>query len=499
MSITQTSCSSKQLTNSSLSLSDNNSQAVPKLGPGNLVPHWWYSKILSCGKPDFVAITLLSELLFLHRRDEGREYAEGYGHFERKFNLTRWQLQMATQRLHEAGIVLRSFRTVVVAGRNFPNELHLKLNLEALLALKPADVSVGGNSSGNSGGGVSAAADFSSSTDEGEIFCDQVFGDSDVTSLEIPELHNNKDIYKKSRSNSSNFCKRVFGSLNFSRGRALSEFHPLSLEDVRSLQNTSGRDFDTNFCNQLLLRLAGKYPSYKFPTKSAFLSYMTKLLANEMRDAVRVSNGSFRFRDSLDAQGLNEDRKEKFLEYIERSTDTSYQAQLKRKIAGVFGVNLAYELLSNTNFHLSGDNDSEITFNSNNSLSLSDNQKAQLLEQVRAVYGDSVSSLNIDCKNSVPSPLSAEARGRVADLTDDVELQDNSLWGMVRASLRRACGEHIDRHWFSKLIPIVDDAEKTLTLKAPSNFIRDWIKTNYAELIEKVCMPSGVKFGEVVI
>jgi len=123
------------------------------LGSGNIIPHWWYKKIKAAGdKPDLVAITILSELWFLYRKSSGNEFNDGYTYFERKFEFTRAQLQDATLRLHESGIVTRSFRTVVVNGRNFSNELHLQLNLNALLALMPAGNSVHSDNDGDYNG-----------------------------------------------------------------------------------------------------------------------------------------------------------------------------------------------------------------------------------------------------------------------------------------------------------------------------------------------------------
>ena len=63
------------------------------LGSGNIVPHWWYKAIKAdSGKPDLVAIAILSELWFLHRKQGGAEFNEGYAYFERKFEFTRAQL-----------------------------------------------------------------------------------------------------------------------------------------------------------------------------------------------------------------------------------------------------------------------------------------------------------------------------------------------------------------------------------------------------------------------
>lgn len=63
---------------------NNSSSNIPNnLGIGNIVPHWWYKEIRAAGdKPDLVAITILSELYFLHRKTNGSEFNDGYAYFE---------------------------------------------------------------------------------------------------------------------------------------------------------------------------------------------------------------------------------------------------------------------------------------------------------------------------------------------------------------------------------------------------------------------------------
>ena len=161
------------------------------LGSGNIVPHWWYKALKAdSGKPDLVAIALLSELWFLHRKHAGIEYNDGYAYFERKFEFTRAQLQEATLRLHSAEIVTRSFRTIVVHGRNFPNELHLKINLPKILSLKAKYVVVKNNDEG------------SSDDDEGDVFHEEVLGNSaSNTSLKTSDnISNRKIALRKNRS-----------------------------------------------------------------------------------------------------------------------------------------------------------------------------------------------------------------------------------------------------------------------------------------------------------
>ena len=317
---------------------------------GNTVPNCWYHRIFSCGKPDLVGITVLAELLALHHANGGKEYSNGYSYLEQKLNFTRYQLRNCTLRLHKSGLVTRSLKTVLIRGRKFANELHLKLNVDALVKLIPSD---------------------------------------------IVEENDNSD---------SDFDFRD------PLGKTMSEFHPIGLSDAKALQARSGRDFDIHFINQLLLKVSSKHPDHKFLTKDAFLNYMSKLLQNEMRDASRISNNSCKFK----TRENEELQKENYLQSVENNTD--------------------------------------ITSTATKSIT---NSKADLLKT------------------------------------------DNSTRSKVRLHLIAVYGEMVDKHWFSKLIASEDLEWRTLTLKAPSDFYKDYIHQNYGALIERICLEENFQVVEV--
>lgn len=71
---------------------------------------------------------------------------------------------------------------------------------------------------------------------------------------------------------------------------------------------------------------------------------------------------------------------------------------------------------------------------------------------------------------------------------------DHSVWSNIRSKLRSGFGKNIDNAWFSTLIPVENESSKSLLLKAPSPFSRDWIKTHYGEAIEKYSNDMGYRF-----
>ena len=75
-------------------------------------------------------------------------------------------------------------------------------------------------------------------------------------------------------------------------------------------------------------------------------------------------------------------------------------------------------------------------------------------------------------------------------LIDQNKMKKSSLpagmWGRVRAKLIEIYGELTDRNWFSKLTANVDEETREIKLKAATDFIKDWIETNYLQAIERI-------------
>ena len=458
------------------------------LGSGNIVPHWWYKAIKSdSGKPDLVAIAILSELWFLHRKHCGVEFNEGYAYFERKFEFTRAQLQEATLRLHSADIAIRSFRTVVVHGRNFPNELHLKINLPKLLSLKAKYVASKNNDEG------------SSDEDDGDFFDKEVLGNSnsDTSSKTSDHISNRKISLRKNRSTESSVFKNSF--LGLAREKAeLASFYPLVQSDIALLRRVSGRDFTITAVNEILLKLSKRHTLHRFPNKEAFMSYMGKVLSYEMRDAMQISSVDFKLNCNRDQVEVAQAR---YLEEVEYSKDTSPIAQLRRKLAAVLAPKTAYQFLKAAKIQdWSIDNQS-----SNNSfpielsheLDLSDLQQQMILEQVRAVFGNHINKLEMVIANSVSRSINANQHFNKSNLELsttipplDKQTEDLGIWGMIRSMLVSYYGEDgkaIDTNWFSKLEPEINDDNRSIILRAPSDFIKDWVQAKYSTLIEKLC------------
>lgn len=66
------------------------------------------------------------------------------------------------------------------------------------------------------------------------------------------------------------------------------------------------------------------------------------------------------------------------------------------------------------------------------------------------------------------------------------EKNDHCLWEKVTLDLKNHYGHVLYKNWFSKLVFFEKTKNNELLLAAPSNFVRDWIKSNYLETIMKL-------------
>ena len=117
---------------------------------GNVIPHTWYENIrLSTGKPDLIAITLLSEIVYWYRPTHVKEEASGrllgikkkfkadalqrsYDSFVEQFGFSKKQVREAMDRLEQLGLIIRDFRTITANGTNLSNVLFIGLNVGLL-------------------------------------------------------------------------------------------------------------------------------------------------------------------------------------------------------------------------------------------------------------------------------------------------------------------------------------------------------------------------------
>lgn len=120
---------------------------------GNIIPAAWYKTVLTAkGKPDSIAIILLSDIVYWYRPQEVRDEAIGeligirkkfeadllqrsYDQFANHFGYTKAQVKSAVVRLENLGVIRIVFRTLEVGGQKLSNVMFIELIPERLREL----------------------------------------------------------------------------------------------------------------------------------------------------------------------------------------------------------------------------------------------------------------------------------------------------------------------------------------------------------------------------
>ncbi|MBP9778787.1 MAG: hypothetical protein KBD25_06380 [Rickettsiaceae bacterium] len=460
--------------------------------PGNVIVHDWYRQFcLEDGNPDLVAITILGDIIAWYRNGindylgelapkfDNKSLSVSYNYFEKKFGFREDRTRRALIRLEEQSVLTRTVKNVVLSSGQRINRLLITLD----------------------------AGFFESCFIDPKV---NITGRREKKKSHLLHHCNDqisiKTIFIKNRSTASesNFCQNSFAGekpiqttfLFPVTGFSLASFYPLSQPDTAKLKQLCGREFSGNAINEILLNMSKKLTDRLFKSKKAFMNYMAKALTYEKRDAVKISNETFRIRANISKDEIIKLRQETFLNKIEESTDTSLGVQLSRKLASILSPDLAYDFLLAAKFpvYVTG---KSFEINLQKSIDLSEVQYGLILEQVQSVYGSFISSLEFIVKNPAPPTLSVSST--TSSVSNNAPEMFPRVWGRIRTGLIKTCGEGIDRNWFSKLKVNVNEQQKEIKLTAPNLFIRDWIQQNYQNLLEKFCNRENYRLTEVAV
>lgn len=304
---------------------------------------------------------------------------------------------------------------------------------------------------------------------------------------------------------------------NDKQNKELRHFYPLSEKDVDMLNFRANREFSTNFVNQLLLKLYIKYPEKRFKNKFTFLNYMQKALKKEKHQGPLVNHTTFRFNCNISVQECNMLEAERYLSSIENSHDTSYEMQLKRKIAGRFNTRLAYEILTQVEFRTNFDN-RFVTALIPSKLTLSDRQIEVLNEQLEAVYGKNgyyiqvvdeaveeereeeeaikPNKTNVSSCQTVKIAPDQQIISKIRAGVSLSSIEGNTAWHGIRKDLIEEFGKDIDNSWFAKAVVKENMLTFTLTLTMPNKFMADWTRNRYGYAISRIAGVLGFKYME---
>ena len=116
--------------------------------------------------------------------------------------------------------------------------------------------------------------------------------EDDILEVKLLDVENVSDEKTSIKTKLSAKIRTFFAT----KPKPLSKFHPLSETDCSELRSSSGREFTNNAINEILLDMSKRLSDRVFKSKKGFLSYMSKALTFELRDAVKTSNENFRIK-----------------------------------------------------------------------------------------------------------------------------------------------------------------------------------------------------------
>ena len=467
---------------------------------GNITPNDWYEKFTNNrGRPDLSLISVLAEIVYWYRPKKVKDNQTGdityvnkflgdawqtsYEHFEKKFGFNREKLRRIFVKLEQMGICYREFRNVKLRGQTYNNRLFIHLSPHFLSSYADNKKFTELKTINNP-----VKPDFSAPKKEG--------GSPHFRGDHIIDDQNKNNIFKnRSIASESNFYKNSFGEENpikkvirFNRNevKELKDFYPLNKDDCYKLQSLSGREFSLNSMNEILLDMSKRLTDRYFKSKKAFLSYMGKVFCHEKRNAVKINNDSFKIRNNLTVEEIENKEREKYLSKIEESCQTLPQGLLKKRLASRLAPKTAYDLLQackaadirESTFYLHLSTYVEITAA----------EKEQVLQEIRSIYrqdhitdGESVYIHELQIIMPSKPTIKPIEQNKMEN-----SLLPVGMWGKVREKLIEIYGRGIDYHWFSKLEFVEDKDKSELKLKAPNSFVRDWIDANYIYTIESI-------------
>jgi hypothetical protein len=295
---------------------------------------------------------------------------------------------------------------------------------------------------------------------------------------------------------------RIYRFNQYKEQQNLKYHYPLTKEDCGKLQSLSGRDFSLNAMNEILLDMS-KRRDNRFCSKAQFMAYFSKCLRFEMRDTVKTGNDNFYIKANVTPINQKEISKtkqiEQYLAEVEQKAITHVcpDNQLKARLANVLEPLRSYELLSHIkDFAIIG---SIVRIYLRAECELSKYEKDVVLTQVQSIY--SSPDIEIEKVEYVVENVCKQVNGYDEVRTKPIPIMptlQQSIWGDICRKLITIYGVHIYNNWFSKLVPIIDEEARTIELQAPNSFVKQWIETNYEDIIEKIGETLGLKFVAII-
>ena len=485
--------------------------------PGNVIPHCWYKSFTIKGCPDFSAIIILADIVawwrnldkIISSKDSrspefnGKSLSMSYEYLHEKFGFNKETARRAFVRLEEYKTLTRHVKNIKLEDGSNVNRLHIVLDQKFYHScFRSSEYDIRTIPSRYTNTKVDSQANDKPNTNKilpspmkcGDLISNNTKGIEDRSnesnSVENKLEEKGKAIVEPqglkaieaeqfpqtlaSQSLVPSMIDKIKAKLTRMKRLPIGELAPITESEAYNLRLTSNREFSLNYMNKLKERLGKKYPEHGFHTRTKFLEYMSKTLANELREATLVNNEAFNFKQDADRAKI-----ENYLKTIEDCRATDQLTQLRKKIAARFEGSKSYKILTSCRFKEKVIDKKIFEISLLNNLTLNESESNSLLEEVRAVFGDQIIKLHF---------YNNQVQDKASDSNNDrLELnlgKEGTIWHKVSKKLLELYGENIHKAWFSKLEAIEEKDSERFTLSAPTNFIKYYVDLNYLSRIE---------------
>jgi len=113
---------------------------------------------------------------------------------------------------------------------------------------------------------------------------------------------------------------------------------------------------------------------------------------------------------------------------------------------------------------------------------------------------DAIKTGNINFRFNANIPVNNDrpCRDKQTKIPEPQKLPEG-IWRDICQKLIVIYDEYVYKNWFSKLVPIIDEQNKTIELKAPNSFVKQWIETNYRDIIKEIAKSLRLELKEITL
>ena len=280
-------------------------------------------------------------------------------------------------------------------------------------------------------------------------------------------------------------------------GRSLNEMLECLTEEIcEQVRAECGRDFTDRAIKQITKAVSRSKKGAKavFYHINGLIAYLSKLLKFEKRDPVKVSSINYYITGNLTEEEKIIQKQEKYLTELEYSLQVSPEWHLKKKLAAVLERSKAYKLL--TSYKSIDVREGEAKIYLNNHVELTQTEYDLILSQIQATHellgeggqNNQIDRVSIEMPDRLPSSRASKPETGLAARV--------GAWGTIRTIFANYFGDKgdgLDSSWLSRLEATFDETTKSLRLKAPSEFYKDYVSQHFLPELTSATSQSGFK------